>query len=463
MSDDLTILGKRDGWAEPQPFGISKVDSRRHLYVIGQTGSGKTTLLRNLILQHIAAGDGVGIIDPHGDLAEELLNHIPPARCHHLCYFNPGDLDFPVAFNPLADVPVDERHLAAAGIVKSFKNIWKDSWGPRLEHILHSAVSTLLECSGNSLLGVSRLLTDDAFRTKLLRQVSDPFLRDFWLNEYEAYDQRFRREAIAPVQNKIGQFLLNPVIRNIVGQAKNRISFPFMMDESRIFVANPAKGRVGDEKANLLGALLVTQFHLAAMSRAKQPEESRRDFFLFVDEFQNFATDAFADMLAESRKYRLSLTLSHQYIDQLTPPVRQAVFGNAGTLVCFRVGHSDAEALQGELGPEIPSREYVNLRRFETLVKLLEDGEPRGPFRGTTLPPLEIATGRREKLIAHSRQRFSVPRAIVEAKHNKWMRGMIKSNDGKNGKAPAIPAGSTHKSNVANRTRFGNRSRRRIA
>jgi hypothetical protein len=458
--EDFITFGERDGWGQSQPFGISSIDRRRHVYAIGQTGSGKTTLLRNLIVQHLAAGHGVGVIDPHGDLAEELLNHIPPTRGHHLCYFNPGDLAFPVAFNPLADVPKDDRHLVASGVVKSFKNIWSESWGPRLEHILYSAVATLLECPGQTLLGINRLLTDDDYRRQVLRKVKDPFLRDFWISEYEEYDARFRREAIAPVQNKIGQFLLNPVIRNLLGQVRNRISFPFIIDNSRIFIANLSKGRIGDEKANLLGSLLVTQFHLAAMARAKQPEESRRDFFLFVDEFQNFATDAFADMLAESRKYRMCLTLSHQYIDQLSPSVRQAVFGNVGTIVSFRVGFSDAEVLFGEFGKEIPPREYVNLSRFQTVVKMLENGEPHGPFRGKTFPPLSNPVGRCSKLVSHSRQKFGVQREIVEAKHHRWMASMIKWEDAKGGAKPAIPAGKTKKWNSFNRARSRDHSSR---
>lgn len=455
MDNDFIVFGSRDGWSELQPFGIGSEDRRRHVYAIGQTGSGKTTLLRNMIVQHLAAGHGVGVIDPHGDLAQELLNHIPPNRSHHLCYFNPGDLYFPVGFNPLSNISPDERHLAAAGIVKSFKNIWADSWGPRLEHILHSAIATLLECPGNTLLGVNRLLTDDAFRRQIVRRLNDPFLKDFWLNEYETYDARFRREAIAPVQNKIGQFLLNPVIRNILGQVQNRISFPFIIDNSRLFIANLSKGQIGDDKANLLGSLLVTQFHLAAMARSKQPEDARTDFFLFVDEFQNFATEAFADMLAEARKYRMCLTLSHQYIDQLSPSIRQAVLGNVGSILAFRVSHRDAQVLEGEFGNEIPAREFVNLSRFETFVRMLEGGEPRSPFRGKTLPPLSNAVGRTQKLIDHSRQRFAVPRGVVERKHHLWMNRMVKLENGYRKKASTLPPGRSKKENGSDRTGSG--------
>ena len=232
------IIGEEHGWGDPQPFGIAAVDERQHLYIIGKTGTGKTTLLRNLILQHIALGHGVGVIDPHGDLAEELLNHIPPKRADHLVYFNPGDLEFPIGLNVIGSVAPDDRHLVASGIVAAFKGIWRDSWGPRLEYILYNAASALLECRNQTLLGVNRLLTDDDYRAKVIRQVNDPFIRAFWAEEYANYDERFKREAIAPIQNKIGQFLLNPVVRNILGQVKKKVDLPFVMDNGRLFIAN---------------------------------------------------------------------------------------------------------------------------------------------------------------------------------------------------------------------------------
>lgn len=421
MTDESIIIGKREGWSEARLFGISAADQRQHIYVIGKTGVGKTTLLRNLIVQHIAAGHGVGLIDPHGDLAEELLEHIPPARADHLVYFNPGDLDFPIGLNLLANVAPDDRHLVASGIVGAFKSIWRDSWGPRLEYILYNAIAALLDCPNTSLLGVNRLLTDDEYRAWVVRRVQDPFIREFWASEFASYDARFRREAIAPIQNKLGQFLLNPVVRNILGQVKTKVSIPFVMDTGRLFIANLTKGRLGHDKANLLGSLLVTQFQLAAMARADQPEARRRDFYLFVDEFQNFATDSFAAILAEARKYRLCLTLSHQYIDQVSLPVRQSVFGNVGTLIAFRVGHNDAEVLEKEFSNDFPAQVFLDLDRFEVLVKLLEGGVSKPPFRAKTLAPLENRVGRKAKLIARSRERFATSRIIVEEKMNRWI------------------------------------------
>jgi energy-coupling factor transporter ATP-binding protein EcfA2 len=422
--DHYITIGERHGWGDPIIFGISAADLRQHVYVIGKTGSGKTTLLRNLILQHVAYGHGVGLIDPHGDLAEDLLGHIPPRRADHLCYFNPGDLEFPVGMNLIGNVAPDDRHLVASGIVSAFKGIWRDSWGPRLEYILYNGVSALLDCQNATLLGINRLLVDQEYRAGVVRQVKDPFIRAFWQEEYEGYDPRFQREAIAPIQNKLGQFLLNPVVRNILGQVETKVRIPFVMDHERIFIANLSKGRLGHDKANLVGSLLVTQFQLAAMARADRPEEDRPDFYLFIDEFQNFSTDAFASILAEARKYRLCLALSHQYIDQLSLPVRQAVFGNVGTLIAFRIGYADAEVVEKELGRAIPASALADLDRYEAVVKLLEDGTNKAPFRAKMLPPLKNARGRKAKLIAQSRERFATPRHIVEDKLNRWIASM---------------------------------------
>jgi energy-coupling factor transporter ATP-binding protein EcfA2 len=421
MNDEEIIIGEREGWGDPQPFGILIADQRQHIYIIGKTGSGKTTLLRNMIIQHIALGHGIGVIDPHGDLAEELLHHVPPRRADHLVYFNPGDLEFPVGLNVLANVAPDNRHLVASGVVSAFKGIWRDSWGPRLEYILYNAVSALLDCRNATLLGVNRLLTDDRYRAKVIRQIKDPFIKAFWAEEYASYDERFKREAIAPIQNKLGQFLLNPVVRNILGQVKAKVDIPFVMDNERLFIANLSKGSLGHDKANLLGSLLTTQFQLGAMTRANRPESKRPDFFLFIDEFQNFSTDAFASILAEARKFRLDLTLSHQYIDQLSPPVRQAVFGNVGTLIAFRIGYADAEVMAKEFGNTFPATTLADLERYEAVVKLLQGGTNQEPFRAKMLPPLGSRVGRRDMLIALSRQRFAMPRAVIEAKLNRWM------------------------------------------
>ena len=372
ISNKPLIIGHRSTWGGEAPFVIHPEDGRFHTYIIGKTGSGKTTLLRNLILQHIHQGQGIAIIDPHGDLAEDLLHHLPTHRTDHLVYFNPGDVDHPIAFNPLANVPPDDRPLVASGIVDAFKTIWGDSWGPRLAYILHNCIAALLDCENTSLLGVNRMLIDPTYRRWVVKQVRDPFIKQFWEMEFESWDARFQREAVAPVQNKIGALLQSPILRNILGQVRNKVSIPFVMDNRRIFIANLSKGRLGQDKSNLIGSLLIAQFQLAAMARSRQTEADRVPFQLYVDEFQNFSTDSFASILAEARKYRLSLTLSHQYIDQLTPALRCAVFGNVGNLIAFRVGHTDAAILANEFGNEFRADTFVDLPRFHALAKMQE-------------------------------------------------------------------------------------------
>jgi len=424
MNDEpQIIIGERHGWGEPQRFGISKEDQRQHMYIIGKTGSGKTTLLRNMIVQHLALGHGVGLIDPHGDLAEEVLNHIPPHRADHLVYFNPGDIEYPIAFNLLANVAPDDRHLVASGIVSAFKGIWRESWGPRMEYILYNSVAALLDCNNVSLLGVNRMLTDAQYRAWVIRQIKDPFIRSFWAEEYTSYDLRFQREAIAPIQNKLGQFLFNPVIRNILGQVKSKVSVSFVMNNGRLFIANLSKGRLGHDKANLLGCLLTTQFQLAAMARSTLPEADRHDFYLVIDEFQNFSTDAFASILAEARKYRLCLILSHQYVDQLSLPVRQAVFGNAGTLIVLRIGYPDAQIIAAELGQAFAPALVADLDRYEAVVRLLESGANKQPFSAKLLSPMEDRVGRKLQLIARCRERFAIPRDRVAERIERWMAG----------------------------------------
>lgn len=420
-ANDPIMIGHRLAWGGEVPFGIRPTDARHHCYIIGKTGSGKTTLLRNLIIQHIHRGHGVAVIDPHGDLAEDLLAHIPPSRADHLVYFDPGDLEFPIGFNPLANVPPDDRPLVASGIVDAFKTIWADSWGPRMQYILYGCIAALLDCENTSLLGINRMLIDPVYRRWVVKQVRDPFIKKFWEQEFENYDPRFMREAIAPIQNKVGALLQSPIIRNILGQVKNRVSIPFVMNDSRILIANLSKGRMGQDKSNLLGSLLVTQFQLAAMARANQPESERRDFHLFIDEFQNFSTDSFASILAEARKYRLALTLSHQYIDQLPLPIRQAVFGNVGSLISFRVGHTDAAVLANEFGNEFRPETFVDPPRFHALAKMQEHNEPQPTFKARLMPALEMNTSNPHAMIAKSRERFATRRERVDTRIQRWM------------------------------------------
>lgn len=419
---DINPIGICYTWGGEQPCGFRRVDRRNHLYVLGKTGSGKTTFLRNLILQDIMDGEGVGVIDPHGDLAHDLLDHIPSWRTDDVAYFNPADLEFPIGFNVFYNVPKQSRHLVASGLVSAFKSIWRDSWGPRLEYILYAAAAALLDCENTSLLGVQRMLVDERYRAWVVKQVQDPIVRAFWVQEFARYDPRFLREAIAPIQNKVGQLLMAPPVRNILGQVRSKVEPRFMMDRRRIFIANLAKGKLGEEKANLLGSILTTQFQLAAMSRGDTPEAERPDFFLFIDEFHNFTTDSFAGILAEARKYRLCLTLSHQYTDQLSQEIRQAVFGNVGTMVAFRVGYTDAEILEQEFSHAFHAGEFIDLPKFEVLMKVAVDGQ--SSFRrARALAPLSNHCGRREHLIRRSREKYATPREVVEGKFARWLGG----------------------------------------
>lgn len=421
MQEKHIVIGRRNNWGHEVPISISPNDRRHHVYTIGKSGTGKTTLLRNMILQDIEAGRGVGVIDPHGDLANEILHHIPRNRIEDVVYFDPSDIEFPAGMNLLGSVPKDERHLVASGIVSIFRGIWPGFWGPRLEYILYASVAALLDCENVSLLGVQRLLSDSKYRAWVVKQIEDPVVRSFWVNEFDGYERRFLQEAVAPIQNKVGQLLMSPHVRNIVGQVKSKIDARFMMDDGKIFIANLSKGKLGADKANLLGALLVTQFELAAMSRADISEKERRDFFLYVDEFQSFTSDSFVSILSEARKYRLCLTLSHQYVAQLRPEIRDAVFGNVGSIIAFRVGHSDAKMLEQVFGESYRASQFTSLNNGEICARLLSNGQDREPFLGSTLPPIGIRHGRKDIIIRRSREKYSTRREIVEGKIERWL------------------------------------------
>lgn len=422
MDEEITYIGNRLIWGAEAPFGIGRTERGRHLYVVGKTGSGKSTLLRNLLVQDIHLGRGVGLIDPHGDLALELLDQIPSWRAEDVVYFDPSDRDFPIGFNLFEKVSSDMRPLVASGIVGIFKSIWRDSWGPRLEYILYATAAALLDCENTSILGIPRMLSDARYRAWVVKQVKDPLVRSFWVNEFDSYDRKFALEAIAPIQNKVGQLVMSPAIRNILGQVRSKIDLRFMMDNRKIFIANLSKGRLGEDKANILGAVMVTKFQLAAMSRATMPGDDRLPFYLTVDEFQNFATDSFASILSESRKYGLCLTLSHQYAEQLRDEVRTAVFGNVGSIISFRVGPVDASFLEKEFGDGFPSSKFTDLSNFEINVKLTVPGGFSAPFTAKTFSSLPIHCGRRDKLLLRSREKYGTPRSKVEDRIRRWLR-----------------------------------------
>lgn len=410
---ERTWLGEALTREGPVRFGLSPEARRLHTYVVGKTGTGKSSLLATLIRQHLEAGRGVGLIDPHGDLAEQVLAAVPARRQGELLYFNAADTDYPVGFNPLAASAPERRPLVASGVISVFKKLYGESWGPRLEHFLRNTVLALLETPQPSLLLLPRFLTDRAFRARCLAHVRDPLLRTSFLEEFESYDPRWRAEALSPILNKVGQFLASPVVRHLVGQSRPGFDLRALLDRGGIFVANLASGKIGEDNSALLGGLLVAGFQLAAMSRAEQPEGERRDFALCVDEFQHFANEAFTVILSEARKYRLSLTLSHQYLDQVPPAVSDAVFGNVGTLCVFRVGAGDTTRLARELAPTFDAQDLVHLPNHHFCCRVARPTGSMPPFSARTVAPRVDAVNL-EPLIRGSRQRWGRPRAEVE-------------------------------------------------
>ncbi|MCD6429538.1 type IV secretion system DNA-binding domain-containing protein [bacterium] len=440
---DITYIGETNFRNIRKKFGIKLDDRRRHIYIIGKTGMGKTALLVNMAVQDINAGRGLAFIDPHGEAAEELLDYIPKERIKDVVYFNPADLEFPIGFNIMEIHDPEGRHLIAAGLMGVFKKIWPDVWSARMEYILNNCILALLEYPGSTLLGINRVLADIDYRRMVVEKVKDPVVKAFWLQEFARYTQRYEVEATAAIQNKVGQFVSNPLIRNIIGQEKSTIDIREMMDKGKIFIVNLSKGKIGEANSTLLGALIITKLYLAAMSRVETPEELRKDFFLFVDEFQNFATESFANILSEARKYRLSLVLAHQYIAQMEEKVRDADFGNVGTLIAFRVGAEDAEYLEKEFAPTFSQEDFVNLPKYNIYIKLMIDGIAGRPFSAQTLPPFpKPERNYRQEIIEFSRKQYGVPREMVEARIAEWsapVRSEIRSRPQRQRQEPKTP------------------------
>ena len=407
---------------------FSREERERHVYLVGKSGSGKSTALFNLAMHDIYAGEGVAVIDPHGDLAEAIIDAMPPERTHDVCYLNVADTEFPVGFNPLAGISPARQPLAAAGVVSAFKHLWRDSWGPRLEHFLYNGVAALLTSPRPSLIDLPRLYTEDKFRERVTAHVSDPIVARFWRQEYPGYDRHFQVEAAAPILNKVGQIAASPVLRNILGQTSPKFDLAYAMDNRRILIANVAppelnqrrvlianlaKGQIGEQASNLLGSLLLSHLQLITMARSDQPPEKRAPFFVHVDEFQNFSTDAFASLLSEARKFKTHFCLANQYLDQVSPSIRAAVLGNAGTLIAFRVSSNDAELLAPEFHP-LPAPELADQSPFTAWLRR-GDSERRAIYLE---PPLYPARNRRQQIIAQSRRNFGRARALIERDFN---------------------------------------------
>lgn len=419
MDDNrITYFGETDARNKLVKFGIKAKDRTRHVYVIGKTGMGKSTMLENMAVQDIQNGEGMCFIDPHGKTADLLLEYVPQERIRDVIVIAPFDTEYPISFNVLESVDPQRRHLVVSGLMSTFKKIWEDAWSARMEYILTNTLLALLEAPNTTLLGVNRMLSDKEYRKEIISHVNDPSVKNFWVKEFANYTERMAAEAVPAIQNKIGQFTANPLIRNMIGQPQSSFNFRSAMDERKIVIINLSKGRIGDENMKLLGGLLVTKIYLSAMSRADVPDRASKllpNFYLFVDEFQNFANASFADILSEARKYKLNLTIAHQYIEQMDEIVRPAVFGNVGTMVAFRVGATDAELLEKEFSPVFMLEDLVNLGFAQIYLKLMIDGLSSQPFSATTLPPIAHPNvSYVEDILAASREQFSRPRAEVE-------------------------------------------------
>ena len=426
LHDDnkVTYFAQTDSRNKRVPFGIKRKDRSRHMYVIGKTGMGKSTLLENMAIQDIKNGEGVAFIDPHGKTAELLLDYVPEERVKDVLYFAPFDMEYPISFNVMEDVGPDRRHLVVNGLMSTFEKIWVDAWSARMAYILNNTLLALLEYPSATLLGINRMLSDKDYRKLVVANIKDPSVRSFWVDEFGKYTDKYAAEATPAIQNKVGQFTSNPLIRNIIGQPISSFDMRKIMDERKIMIVNLSKGRVGEGNANLLGSMLITKMYLAAMSRADASESALSklpNFYLYVDEFQSFANKSFADILSEARKYKLNLTITHQYIEQMEEEVRAAVFGNVGTMVTFRVGAFDAEVLEKEFSPQFTVEDLVNLGIYQVYLKLMIDGVGSAPFSATTLPPIEPSfTSLRDRIIDSSRSTFGAPRAKVEEDIKIW-------------------------------------------
>lgn len=416
--EKITYFAKTDARGQNVPFGIKAKDRQRHMYVIGKTGMGKSTLLENMAAQDIQNGEGMAFIDPHGSAAETLLNYVPEHRVKDVVYFAPFDLDNPVSFNVMEDVGPDKRHLVVSGLMSTFKKIWVDAWSARMEYILTNALLVLIEYPDTTLLSVNRLFIDKEFRNRVVDYCQDPAVKSFWTEEFAGYTDRFAAEALPAIQNKIGQFTGNPLIRNIIGQPKSSFDLRQIMDEKKIIIMNLSKGLIGETNANLLGSMLTTRIYLAAMSRADLPVEVMKkmpNFYFYVDEFQSFANSTFADILSEARKYHLNLIIAHQYIAQMEEEVRDAVFGNVGTTVAFRVGPFDGEVLETVYAPRFTAMDLVNLGFAQIYLTLMIDGIGSQPFSAQTLPPISTPqVSCKQMVVASSRQLYGKPRVEVE-------------------------------------------------
>lgn len=420
-SIDISFIGQTNYRNDNKIFGIKRIDRRRHMYVVGKTGSGKSKLLELLLLSDIQNRQGCCLIDPHGDLAMEIMKYIPKNRINDVVYIDPTDRNFPVGFNPLKPVTdYEERQQLSTFFIAIFKKLFAATWNPRMEHLIRYITLALLETPDSNILGISRILSDTSYRQRVIMQIQDPVVKAFWANEFSPSDAQLANEAITPILNKVGQFIANPVIRNIIGQRKNVLDFGTFMNEGKIVIINLSKGKLGDENTALLGSMFITKIQQAALSRAKIPEDERKDFYFYVDEFQNFATDAFSSILSEARKYHLDLTIAHQYITQLPEDVRATAFGNVGTIITFAVGGDDAAYLAKEFSPIFSADDMINLNAREMYIKMSIDGKLTPPFSAYTLNVPNPTTDFTQEIVDHSRLMYAQNKTKVENDIMQW-------------------------------------------
>lgn len=426
--NDMSLFGITNYRNDGKQFGIKRLDRRRHLYIVGKTGSGKSRLLELLLISDIQQGHGCCLLDPHGDLADELLTYIPKNRIKDVVYINPTDRDFPIGFNPLERVEdYEARQHLSVFFISIFKKLFAATWNPQMEHLIRYITLALLETPDSNILGIPRILSDTTYRQKVVMQIKDPVVKSFWTNEFASFNEKYSNGAVIPILNKVGQFISNPIVRNMIGQQKNSLDFEKFMNEGKIVLINISKGKLGDDNAALLGSMFITKIQQAALARAKIKEEERRDFYFYVDEFQNFATDAFSSILSEARKYHLDLTIAHQYIAQLPEEVKATAFGNVGSMIVFAVGGDDAAYLAKEFSPVFTQNDMINLNVREMYIKMSVDGKLTTPFSAVTLSIPKSSFDYSIEIVDKSRITYAKNRVAVENEINRWTSGKTTS------------------------------------
>lgn len=411
---DVVFIGRTNYVASLEEkkfvFGIKRMDRRRHMYIIGKSGVGKSKLQELMIRQDIAYGHGLCVIDPHGELIDDILDFIPKERINDVCIIDPGDVDFPSSFNPLAKVDPNFKHQLTQGLIEVLKKQFGANWTPRLEHVFRFTVLALLDYPYATMRGMISMLTDRNYRQKVVEYIEDDMVKRFWAIEFADWSEKFDTDAIIPLVNKLGQFLSDPMLRNIFGQKDNKIDIEKLMNERKILLINLSKGKIGEENSSFFGSMFLTKIKQAGMARAKLSHEERHDFYLYVDEFQNIVTDTFENILSEARKYGINLIVAHQYVAQILPKVEQAVLGNVGSIITFRVGGDDAVKLKPEFAPIFDVKDMINLGIGEFYIKMTIDGESYDPFSAETLrvlPPTHPSY--KKEIIEASRRQYAIP------------------------------------------------------